>query len=237
MILQYDGTNYAGWQWQDNAVSIQQKVSEAAEIILKEKINLTGSGRTDAGVHALGQTANFKTEKSLDLYKFNYQVNSILPEDISIIGSEEIDEEFNSRYDAKERSYLYLICGFKSPFYSRYSWYLNRKLDIEKLNLLSRELLGKRDYSSFCKTSSPVQNKICEVRRISWSSRNNILYFQIAADRFLHGMVRTILGTTLEALKQKDPCSYISGVFENKNRASAGESVPAKGLFLYKVKY
>lgn len=237
LTIQYDGTNYSGWQIQSNANSIQQKITNAIKIILKEKVTLVGSGRTDAGVHALGQVANFRTEKEIDLYKFRFQLNSVLPEDISVISIQKADEKFHSRFDAKKRTYLYLISQFKSPFYKKYSCFYPQQINLEKLNELSNIFLGQKDYSSFCKKKSEVENKICNVYEISWFTQYDLIIFKIAADRFLHGMVRAIVGTLLKSLKQVYPEIYIQKIFESSNRETAGEAVPAKGLFLYNVEY
>jgi tRNA pseudouridine38-40 synthase len=237
LVIQYDGSNYAGWQMQNNAATIQEIITSAIETITKEKVILNGSGRTDSGVHALGQVANFRTGINLDMYKFRYQLNSLLPEDISIISGEKTLPEFHSRYDAKRRSYIYLLSGFKSPFFHNYSWYINKKHDLNKLKEVSKYFLGKNNFSAFSKKRSDTQNKICQVYDIAWRERNGLLIFYIAADRFLHGMVRTILGTIMDSVNQQDPESYIKNIFNSRDRSEAGESVPAKGLFLYKVKY
>lgn len=237
LTIQYDGTNYSGWQIQSNANSIQKEITNAIKIILKEDVKLIGSGRTDAGVHAIGQVANFKTDKEIDLYKFQFQLNSILPEDISITAIQKVDEKFHSRFDAKKRTYLYLISQFKSPFFKKYSYFYPQQINLEKLNELSNIFLGKKDYSSFCKKMSEVENKICNVYEISWFTQYDLIIFKIAADRFLHGMVRAIVGTLLNSLKQDNPELYIQQIFESSNRETAGEAVPAKGLFLYKVEY
>lgn len=237
LTIQYDGTNYSGWQIQSNANSIQQEITNAIKIILKEEVNLIGSGRTDAGVHAIGQVANFKTEKEIDLYKFQFQLNSILPEDISITTIQKADEKFHSRFDAKKRTYLYLISQYKSPFYKKYSYFYPQQINLEKLSELSNIFLGQKDYSSFCKKKSEVENKICNVYEISWFTQYDLIIFKITADRFLHGMVRAIVGTLLNSLKQDNPELYIQQIFESSNRETAGEAVPSKGLFLYKVEY
>lgn len=237
LIIQYDGTNYSGWQVQTNANSIQQEITRAINIILKEEVNLIGSGRTDAGVHAIGQVANFRTEKEIDLYKFQFSLNSILPEDISILSIHKVDEKFHSRFDAKKRTYLYLISQFKSPFVKRYSYYYPLQLNPKRLNELSTLFKGKKNFASFCKKQSEVENKICDVYEISWFMRYDLIVFKISADRFLHGMVRAIVGTLLNAEKKENSEEYIQQVFNSENRVSAGEAVPAKGLFLYKVEY
>ncbi len=237
IIIQYDGKNFSGWQIQKNSVSVQQKISEAIEIILKEKVNLIGSGRTDTGVHALGQAANFRTEIDIDIYKFKHSLNSILSDDILITEMEEADVDFHARYDAKKRTYLYLISQIRSPFYINYSYFYPRKIDLQKLNKLSQLFLGEKDFTSFSKKNDEIENKICNVYKAFWFKRNELIHFTIRADRFLHGMVRTIIGTLLNAQDQAEPEKFINKIFSSLNREKAFESVPAKGLFLYKVEY
>lgn len=237
LILQYDGSGYSGWQIQENARTVQQEIIDAIKVILKEEVNLIGSGRTDAGVHALGQVANFRTDKEIDLYKFQFSLNSILPEDISILSIEKVHENFHSRFDAKKRTYIYLISQVKSPFYKNFSFFYPQKIDLEILNDLSKLFLGRKNFSSFCKKKSEVENKFCEVNEISWSNQFDLCVFKISADRFLHGMVRAIIGTLLKAIKMEKPEEYIREVIKSENRESAGEAVPAKGLFLHKVEY
>ena len=149
LTLQYDGTRYAGWQIQENALSIQEEIKNSIEQIIRENINLIGAGRTDAGVHALGQVANFKSEKNLEAHKLKYSLNSVLPDDISVAAIENVDEEFHARFSAKRRSYIYLISKSKSPFYDRYSHSYYSELDPEKLNQISDKLRGTIDFSSF----------------------------------------------------------------------------------------
>ncbi len=237
LLIQYDGTNYAGWQSQINARTIQDEISKTIKIILNENVNLIGAGRTDSGVHAFGQVANFRSEQTLDLYRFKYQINSILEKDISILQIEEKKADFHSRYDAKKRSYIYLISKYKSPFYSKYSYFWNNKIDCKRLNFLSRAFIGQRDYTSFSRKNSDTENKVCFIYDALWKERKDIIIFKIEADRFLHGMVRTIIGTLLKTLKYNYDTNYIEEIILNKDRESAGEAVPAKGLFLFKIKY
>lgn len=239
IIIQYDGTNYSGWQYQNNAISIQQVITESIEKILREKINLIGAGRTDAGVHAFGQVANFLSDKIFDCNKFHYSLNSILPKDIAIRKVEKVDIEFNSRFSAKDRTYVYLFSKNKSPFYYLYSYYYKPlfEYDLTKLNELSNLLIGQKDFSSFCKKNSDVENKICDVKEIFWSKKNDYIFFLIKADRFLHGMVRAVIGTLLEVAKQDFDEKLLIKILESKNREEAKISVPAKGLFLFKVRY
>ncbi len=235
--IQYDGTNYAGWQIQNNALTIQESLTKAINVLIKENVNLIGSGRTDAGVHALGQAANFKTENDLDLFKFKHSLNSIIPIDIAVNEIQKVNAEFHARFDAKRRIYLYLISKYKSPFFNRYSYFYHDNLDCNFLNKLSETLIGSRDYTSFARKNSDVDNKFCNVYEVNWKQTKGMIIFRIEADRFLHGMVRTIIGTLLKAAKENLDSKYIEDVFSSMDRETAGEAVPAKGLFLYKVKY
>ncbi len=237
LTIQYDGTAYFGWQIQKNQITIQQKITESIEIILREKVNLIGSGRTDTGVHALGQVANFRTGSELDQYKFIYSLNSVLPPDISVTNIEKVSENFHSRFDAKKRIYIYLITRLKSPIYRNYSHYYHSAVDCDRLNKLSESVVGRYDFSSFSKKNSDTANKICEIYEAHWKQSRSLILFYISADRFLHGMVRAVAGTLLHALKRNLGNSYILQVINSKNREDAAEAVPAKGLFLYKVKY
>lgn len=236
LTIQYDGTDYAGWQIQENAKSVQGTISEAINVILKKEVNLIGAGRTDTGVHALGQVANFRYLKEINSFPFQHSLNSILPKDISIVKTEQVSESFHSRFDAKERSYLYLISKDKSPFYYKYSL-LKKNIDVKILNQLSDIFLGEKNFTSFCRKNSQVKNKICNVNFIRWRETKNFYLFFISADRFLHGMVRTIIGTLLYTLEKKENKEFIHIIISNKDREAAGEAVAAKGLFLYKIKY
>jgi len=237
LTIQYDGSSYAGWQVQENAITIQEVISNSIKQILQEEINLTGAGRTDAGVHALGQVANFTVSRQLDIPKFKYSLNSVLPEDISITNIEIVDADFHSRFSAKKRSYVYLISNRKSPFFERYSYTSFSEMIPEKLNDLSSMLTGEKDFTSFSKNNPDVQNKICEVYEARWRRQKNLLIFYIEANRFLYGMVRAIVGSLLRAYTSEDGKSYLENVILQKERSAAADAAPAKGLFLYKVKY
>jgi tRNA pseudouridine38-40 synthase len=237
LTTQYDGTAYAGWQIQDNAVTVQEVISNAVKQILQEEINLIGAGRTDAGVHALGQVANFIVSQQLDLSKFKYSLNSVLPKDISIADIKIVDEGFHSRFSARKRSYIYLISNQKSPFFERYSYTYFSELKTEKLNEISSSLIGSKDFTSFSKINPEVQNKICEVYEARWRSQKNLLIFYIEANRFLYGMVRAIVGSILREYSSDDESICIKNIFAQNDRNAAADAVPAKGLFLYKVKY
>ena len=149
--ISYDGSNYSGWQRQKNAISIQEKIEDAICQICSEEINIIASGRTDAGVHALSQIANFNTTSNIDAKKFAKAINSKLPDDIRILSSKEVDENFNARFSAKKKTYIYHIFNrdIKSPFWDKYSMHINRKLDIELMKYNSKMLIGTHDFTSF----------------------------------------------------------------------------------------
>ena len=239
LLVCYDGTGYSGWQIQSNTVTVQQKIIDSIEIIAKEKVNLIGSGRTDSGVHALGQVANFRSGQQLDLYKFRYSLNAVLPNDISVIGIETVDEKFHSRFDAKRRSYLYIFSHIKSPFFEKYSYMYPpvEKIEISNLNSLSSILLGEHDFTSFSKKNTEIDEKKCTIYEIRWRRSGDKTIFYISANRFLHGMVRTIVGTVLSAAEKQMDKNHLLDVLAQKDRTEAEESVPAKGLFLFKVRY
>ncbi len=239
LTIEYDGTDYSGWQIQNNAVTIQQTIKEKLETIFNEEINLIGSGRTDAGVHALGQVANFRVNKNIDKQKLQFSLNGMLPPSISISKIEEVDENFHARFDAKRRSYLYFISSVKSPFYGRYSW-LNTKsssFDLNRLNELSTVFLGQHDFTSFARAKTETENKNCEIYSIHWRRKNFLTIFYVEADRFLHGMVRTLVGTILHENYLNNDENNLLNILSAKDRTKAGEAVKAKGLFLYKVRY
>jgi tRNA pseudouridine38-40 synthase len=237
MTIQYDGTNYSGWQIQENALTVQEVLTKSIEQISQEKINLIGAGRTDTGVHALGQVANFLLSTELDLYRFKYSLNSVLPDDISITQIELTDEKFHARFSAKKRSYIYLISNYKSPFFDRYSYNLFTELNQDKLNELCSLLIGVQDFTSLSKNNPDVQNKICEIYEARWRRQKNFFIFYIEANRFLYGMVRAIVGSLLKAYSTETGIEYLRNVILQKDRNVAADAVPAKGLFLYKVKY
>lgn len=237
LIIQYDGTNYSGWQTQINAKTIQQTITDSIEKITKAKINLIGSGRTDTGVHAIGQTASFRIETELDLYKLKYSLNSIIPDDISVLTMEKVDIDFHARFDARKRTYIYFISKYKSPFFRKYSYHYHDELNLSELNNISKNFLGNKDFTSFSKKNTEIDNKFCEVYDAKWYEKDDLVIFEIRANRFLHGMVRTITGTILKVSETQGGGEFINEIFEEKNREAALMAVPAHGLFLYSVEY
>lgn len=242
MTISYEGTNYVGWQVQPNGLSIQQLIQEKLGIILKEPMGVTGSGRTDAGVHALGQVAHFHTSQELDLYKTEGSLNGLLPKDIRILAIEATDPAFHARYSATGKEYHYHLWLDKvqSPFRRNYSLHVRQKIDLELLNEASRLFLGTHDFTAFtneshrgCAAHDPVRT----IKRIELVVQEGGVHLEFEGDGFLYKMVRNIVGTLLEVAKGKRSIDSIPLLFESRDRRAVGMTAPPQGLFLVKVFY
>lgn len=234
--IAYDGTNYHGWQKQNNAVTVQEVIEKNLSMICREDIAVTGCGRTDAGVHAKQFFLHFdvSSDVSSDMW---FRLNAVLPEDIVCFGMDEKNGQFSSRFDAKEREYKYYIQTSRSPFNRDYVWYLHQDLDVANMNEACRFLIGKQDFTSFSKLHTQTHTNDCDIKYAQWQLNNDTLVFTIRADRFLRNMVRAIVGTLVEVGLGKMSPQEVKAVIDKQDRAEAGKSVPAKGLFLTKVTY
>jgi len=237
LMFEYDGTNYVGWQRQENGRSIQGDLESALQQLLQETVNVIGAGRTDAGVHARGQVANFRTETQLDFKAIQGGLNALLPEDIVIHSVEEVPLEFHARYSAKERFYSYLITREPSALQRNYSWYVKYPLDIDAMKRTASVITGTHDFASFCKANADVEHHLCTVFTSCWQIDGSFLRYTISADRFLHGMVRALVGTMVNVGRGYTTLEEFMSLLEKKDRSEAGMAAPAKGLVLEKVVY
>jgi len=235
--LSYKGTKYHGWQKQKNAMSVQQLIDESLSLLLKDNIETTGCGRTDAGVHAIEFFAHFDSESDFDNRDLVYRLNQFLPFDIAIHDIFKVKPEFNARFDAKFREYEYRICQNRDPFLTDVCWQNYRNFDLDKMNNSCKILFEYTDFESFSKVKTDVKTFECKIMSANWEKRDEIIVFTIRADRFLRNMVRAIVGTMLEIGLDEINEQDFRNIIENKNRSEAGHSVPAKGLFLTKVGY
>ena len=235
--LEYEGTEFSGWQRQTNLRTVQGELENKLKEILREDISLIGSGRTDAGVHALEQVANFKTQNDLDLKSILKGLNSLLPEDICIKDIEEVDLDFNSRYRAKSRVYRYKIHMGKNVFFRRYVWEVLYDLEFEKIKQATQTILGKHDFTSFCVSESAKDKNICEVQNAFWEKKGNTLEFEIESNRFLHTMVRSLVGTFIDVGRGYFTLEDLEHILKSRDHKKAGLTAPAKGLYLVKVNY
>jgi tRNA pseudouridine38-40 synthase len=245
LIIEYDGTAYHGWQSQINATAVQDVVCSVIKELTGEEISLTGSSRTDTGVHALGQVANFLTASRIPADKFAYAINRMLPEDIVIRKSEEADVDFHSRYSATGKRYRYLF--FSSPFPSallRYrAWHLINRLDIDAMTAGAQHFTGTHDFKAFMSTGSSVKSTVRTISDISIEINGDsspvlpVLALEIAGDGFLYNMVRIIAGTLVQVGYGRIKPEDIPGIIEGSDRKKAGKTAPAHGLYLMEVYY
>lgn len=237
LTLEYDGTNYVGWQRQVNGKSIQGEIEKILHQVLQEEVTLIGAGRTDAGVHARGQVANFKTSSDMACEKIRAALNGLLPEDISAHRVEEVPLEFHARFSAKERTYSYHIISEPSPLHRNYSWYCPYVLERAPMEKIAQMILGEHDFESFCKSEAEVNHYRCTVKESIWKWSDGVMEYWITADRFLHGMVRALVGTMIDVGRGYTTLEEFEKILEKKNRSEAGMAAPAKGLILEKVTY
>ena len=240
LTLQYDGTNYHGWQVQPHAKTIQGVLKQAIETLVNHKVKLIGASRTDAGVHALGQVASFKTNKSHSLFVIKKGLNALLPEDIRVFEVEEVGLSFHPRFDAMGKTYRYrfFIGNALSPFERLYCYHIKGKIDIDAMIKAADYFIGEKDFSSFraslCGAKTPIRK--VEVSKFNLLN-NGFLEYIINGRSFLHHMVRNIAGTLLLIGKGKISPEYVEEIFKKKNRVYAGPTLDAKGLFLERVYY
>jgi len=235
--LSYFGEHYSGWQRQPNGKSVQEILEDCISLKVREKIAITGAGRTDTGVHAKLMIAHFDVNKKVspNLVK---DLNAFLPFDIAISEIKEVSDDFHARFSALSRSYEYLISISKNPFFYNLSWQLNYNLDIDKMNEACKLLIVNSDFTSFCKLHSDNKTNICKLTNAEFKKENNgIIVFYISADRFLRNMVRAIVGTLVDVGRGKISIADFDNIIKNKDRGLASMSAPAKGLYLSNIIY
>lgn len=266
LTIEYDGTNYCGWQIQAHKViprkrrhshrqkkSIQEIIEGLLQRVLCEKIRLVVSGRTDAGVHALGQVANFKTNSGIPLQKLRWALNGLLPEDIVISKAEEVSPDFHSRFDTRAKVYRYIILNRNYPaaLLKNKVYFYPYFLDIGLMRREARVLLGRHDFAAFCASGSSVSDTRRTIRRISIRKHSlgsggllsfglkgsSLLVLDIEADGFLYNMVRNIVGTLIEIGRGRFPEGSLRKILLSRNRKLAGPNVSPRGLYLLKVTY
>lgn len=237
LLIEYDGTDYAGWQRQANARTIQGEIENALLRILQEDITLIGAGRTDSGVHARGQAANFQSGTRLSCAEIEHALNALLPGDIAIHRVEDVPEEFHARYSARERCYSYSIRREPSAMLRNFSWYIGYPLDVDLMRRAAALLPGAHEFGSFCKGQSEVDHYRCAVHHACWSEKGASLSFVIRANRFLHGMVRSLVGTMVDVGRGHTTMEEFASILAMNDRREGGPNAPARGLTLESVLY
>ncbi len=237
--LSYNGTIYFGWQRQPEQMSVQQEIEEAlTRLNSNVPVSVVGCGRTDTGVHAKQYFLHVDLPEIPDTEQFKYKLNKMLSGNISIQKIYLVDHDLHARFSATARTYRYFIHQHKEPFLNEFSWHYPQKLDLEAMNEAAKELLGKQDFTSLSKLHTDVKTNICTVNNAQWIKVNeDQIYFEITADRFLRNMVRATVGTLMEVGLGKIDRQDFRQILDKRDRGVAAVSVPAKGLFLWKIEY
>jgi tRNA pseudouridine38-40 synthase len=239
ITLEYDGANYHGWQLQHNAPTVQGAIEAVLQRLLNQPVRVRVAGRTDTGVHAIGQVLTFTPPKALDLPRFQHSVNALLPPDIAFKHIEEVPDTFNPRRDAIRRTYQYRIWNqqWRSPLWARYSWHFPYPLDVSAMNTAASLLIGDHDFSSFQGSDSEDRNPHRTIFRSTVRSDDNFLLYDIEGRSFLRHMVRNIVGTLVDVGRGAIHVEDFARIFAARDRTHAGLNAPPRGLCLMEVKY
>lgn len=238
LLIAYDGTGFHGWQRQPGRRTVQGALEGALAALLGvEEVTLHGAGRTDAGVHARGQTASFRAETTIPAVALRHALAPRLPRDVRVLASAAVAADFDARRSAVARSYSYRLLRAEDPLAERFAWRPRRWPQPEALQAATGVLEGRHDFSSFRSTGSSDSHPVCDVTRARWSAREDGLRLEITADHFLYHMVRSIVGTALDASAATDPAGRMRAVLEAGDRSAAGSTAPAHGLCLERVLY
>lgn len=239
LVIEYDGAGYHGWQYQKNALSVQEVLAKAIKKLTGEDIIPDGAGRTDAGVHAYGQVASFVTNSSIPAEKFTPALNTYLPESISIITSKEVDEDFHARFSAKGKHYRYIIINRpqKSALLANRAWHVRKPLDLDAMIKASDYFLGHNSFKAFCASGHNVKTFDRTVFYSKWHKDGELLIYDTKGDGFLYNMVRIMVGTMVDIGKGRYKPGIIEKAIRNQQRNLAGVTAPPGGLYLVEVFY
>ena len=239
LTIEYDGKDFNGWQKQPNKLNIQGTIEKAIESIVGHEVNLTASGRTDAGVHALGQVANFKTDSEIPIEKMAIAINSRLKKSIVIKEAEEVDERFHSRLSCKQKTYRYIINNSKqgTAIYRNLEYHISNDLDIMKMQKAAKFFEGEHDFKAFKASGTSSKNSIRTIYKAKVYSKENRIYIELTGSGFLYNMVRIIAGTLVEVGINKIQPKEITEIIASQKRENAGKTLPAHGLYLVSVEY
>ena len=237
LIVEYDGTDFQGWQSQNRGRTVQDELSRALSTLLGKTVVPIASGRTDAGTHALAQVVHIKTSGSMSMHHLRRGLNGLLPKDISILKVESVPADFHSRYDASGKRYRYRIITDKTALHRSQVWSCYRVLELQPMRAAAAAFVGKHRFGAFCKQDPPPEHFECVVREAGIEAVGREIVFEIEANRFLRHMVRIMVGTLVEIGSGRRPAGDIQVLLESGDRALAGPTAPARGLCLVRVSY
>lgn len=239
LTISYDGTAYHGWQVQPNGITVQETVQDALEKLMGLRPELTGCSRTDAGVHAREFCCHFMCEDSFPDTAFTKGLDSLLPRDISVKGCKQVEDDFHARYSSLGKTYVYRIYNspVRDPFFCRYAWWIERPLNVEKMQEFCNVIVGKHDFAGFSSSGRTVEDTVRCVKECNVLKQDNEILIKITADGFLYNMVRIIVGTAVEVSDGRVNLSDVEKNLTSPNRSLAGITAPPNGLFLEKVLY
>ncbi len=239
LVVAYDGTNYQGFQIQPDQPTIQGVMEKQFSELFQERIRMHAAGRTDAGVHALGQVVNFHAHCPIPKERLVIALNSVLPPDIRVQSAQFVRPEFHARFDAKSRVYRYTIHQrrVENPLTSRYAWHIPEKLDVERMNEAAKFLIGRHDFRTFCKREAKEKDTVREVMRLECKRKGNIITITVEANSFLRQMVRIMVAALVEVGKGTQEPEWIREILEARMRSAAPSAAPPQGLCLMKVRY
>ena len=239
VTVEYDGTDYAGFQYQAGQRSVQNEIEQAVRRLTGQEVRISGAGRTDSGVHALGQVIGFRAETRIPPDKMAVALNSALPKDIAAVKAEEVDEDFHARFSARSRAYVYVILNrsHRSALFGRYAWQIPHALDVEAMDSAAGRLIGIRDFAAWANETSETKTTVREILRSRVRRQGPFVVVSVKANGFLRGMVRNVVGTLVEVGQGKRPAEDMDRITESKDRGQAGPSAPAHGLCFTRVEY
>lgn len=239
LVVAYDGTNYHGWQVQDNGITIEEVLNRTISELVQEDIKVIGASRTDAGVHACGNVAVFDTESRIPGDKFSFALNQRLPDDIRIQESCEVDADFHPRYADTVKTYEYNILNrrFELPTKRLYAAFCYYPMDIERMNQAAAYLVGEHDFKSFCSAGAQVQTTVRTIYAVNVTKEDDMVHIRITGNGFLYNMVRIIAGTLMQVGTGLMEPEQVKGILEARDRSKAGPTAVAKGLTLVEIRY
>lgn len=239
LVIEYDGSYFHGWQIQKNLISVQGEIEKAIFRITGEKVSVTGSGRTDAGVHAYGQVAHFDTRSKIPAEKFAEVLNTALPPSVAVVSSAEVSPDFHARFSAIKKTYKYKVLNrpIRSPIMDKRAWHVPMPLDLDRMNRAAAYFEGLHDFTAFCASGNNIKDFVRYIYDSRWTVEGDLLVYTVTGNGFLYNMVRIMTGTMVEVGLNKRPPESIPDILNKKDRRLAGITAPPHGLYLWEVFY